>query len=412
MPQSAAMTDDDPLAGLDDVPWAELQHAYGRAGDVPGHLRAMQAGVCAGQYPPDVQLECRIVHQGRRSQAAVHTVPFLVRMALDPGLVDRRRFVVLLGDIAIGGDYNYLPDGYDPREDRACLASLRSEAHARDRAQWIAEAADDEQRERREGSCAQILIDAEATVRCYDAVRDALPALAVLLNSHIPELRAETAKLLAWFPEYAATSIPLLKEFVAGEASPGAAATGVVALGLLGEPATVPFIRRYLDSPLAELRWASAFALTRFAIAGPAVVGALTTAVARPPEKTGTMPFLTGSYMGLAAMALAGTSAATAPRTVDAMLAGLAGCPGADGHYDRHYTAEMLVTLVFPAVWVAEPPRSFGDLSDVQQRVLRLFAGHDQCALSYTAHRGLDQWNVPTRHADLRAYAGIAPDGH
>jgi hypothetical protein len=306
MAGSAVVTDDDPLAGLDDVPWAELQHSYGMAGDVPGQLRAMQAGVWAGQYPPDAQLANHIVHQGTRSQAAVYTIPFLVRMALDPRLVNRHRFVALLRAIAIGLDNNYLPDGYDPREDRARLTGLRGEAG--DRAQWIAEATDDEQRKQREGSCAQVLIDAEAVVRSYDAVRDALPVLAVLLKSGSPELRAETANLLAWFPGFAATSIPLLKAFVADESSPGAAATGVVALGLLGDPATVPFIRRYLDSPIAEMRWASAFALTRFGIAGPAVVDVLTEAVARPPQKTETMSFLNGSYISLAAMALAGTS--------------------------------------------------------------------------------------------------------
>ena len=74
------MTDDDPLAGRDDVPWAELQHSFGMADDVPGQLRAMQAGRGAweGWYPPGMQLENHIVHQGTRSQAAVYTVPFLV----------------------------------------------------------------------------------------------------------------------------------------------------------------------------------------------------------------------------------------------------------------------------------------------------------------------------------------------
>jgi hypothetical protein len=242
------VTDDDPLAGLDDVPWAQLWHSYGTADDVPGHLRAMQAGAAQeGRYAPVAQLANRIVHQGTRSQATVHTVPFLVRMALDPRLADRHRCVELLVAIAIGLDNNHLPNGYDPQEDRAYLESLRGEAD--DWARWIAEAVDEEQREQREGNCAQVLIDAEAVVRCYDAVSEALPALSALLASDNPELRAETANLLAWFPESAATSIPLLKAFVADEVSPGAAATAVVALGLLGEPATVPFVRRYLDSP-------------------------------------------------------------------------------------------------------------------------------------------------------------------
>nr|WTB28174.1 HEAT repeat domain-containing protein [Streptomyces sp. NBC_00830]WTB35909.1 HEAT repeat domain-containing protein [Streptomyces sp. NBC_00830] len=398
------MTDSDPLAGLDDVPWAQLRHSYGMADDVPGHLRAMQAGDWEGQYPPSAQLANHIVHQGTRSQAAVYTVPFLVRMALDPRLVNRHRFVGLLVAIAIGLDNNYLPNGYDPREDRACLARMRGEAD--DWAQWIAEAADDEQRKQREESCEQVLIDAEAVVRSYDAVREALPALAVLLTSDSPELRAETANLLAWFPESASISVPLLKAFVADEVSPGAAATGVVALGLLGEPAPVPFIESYLDSPIVELRWASAFALTRLGIAGPAVVDVLTQVVARPPETTGTMSFLSGSYGSLAVMALAETSEATTLRAVDAMLAGLADCTGVERYYDRYYIAQRLFTLVFSGE-PAEPPQSFGDLSDVQQRVVRFVADQDEDAWPYPAMDALSRWKVPTGHSDLRAYVRI-----
>ncbi|MEW2620546.1 HEAT repeat domain-containing protein [Streptomyces sp. NPDC048106] len=403
------MTDDDPLTGLDDVPWARLQHSYGTADDVPGYLRAMRAGVREGRYPPGAQLANRIVHQGTRSQAAAYTVPFLVRMALDPRLVDRHRFVGLLVAIAIGLDDNYLPNGYDPEEDRASLANLRGEAD--DWAQWIREAADDEQREQREGSWAQVLTDAEAVVRSYDAVREALPALAVLLSSDSPELRAETANLLAWFPEAAATSIPLLKAFIADEGSPGAAATGVVALGLLGEPATVPFVRRYLDSPTVELRWASAFALTRFGIADQAVVDALTQVVARPPEKSETMSFLSGSYSGLAAMALAETPDATTLQAVDAMLAGLAGATGVEAFHDRYYMAQVLFTLAFPGD-PTEPPRRFADLSNVQQRVVRFVADQDETGWPSGAMDALRRWKVPTRPSDLRIYAGIAQAGH
>ena len=298
---SADVTGGDPLAGLDDVPWAELRHSYGMADDVPGHLRAMQAGDWEGRYPPGLQLANHIVHQGTRSQAAVFTVPFLVRMALDPWQASRHRIVSLLVSIAIGLDNNYLPGRYDPEEDRAYLARVRGEADAA--ARGSAEAEDDEQRAQREG-WALVLADAEAMMRCYDAVMEALPALTVLLNSDSPELRAMTANLLAWFPEFAAASVPLLTVLVAGEDSPGAAATGVVALGLLGAPESVPFIRRYLNSAIPELRWASAFALAQFGITDQAVTDALTETVARPPAASETMSFLSGSYRRLAELAL------------------------------------------------------------------------------------------------------------
>lgn len=399
------MTDNDPLAGLDDVPWARLRHSYGTAEDVPGHLRAMRAGVWEGRYPPITQLADHIVHQGTRSQAAVYTVPFLVRMALDPGLVNRHRIVGLLGAIAIGLDNNYLPNGYDPSEDRTNLANLRGEADSW--ARWIGESADDEQRKDREETWEHVLIAAEAVVRSYEAVREALPALAVLLTSDSPELRAETANLLGWFPECAATSIPLLKAFIAGEDSPGAAATGLVALGLLGEPVTVPFIERYLDGPVVELRWASAFALTRFGIAGPAVVDALTRVAARPPEATGTMTFLSGSYGGLAAMALEETSEAATLRTVEALLAGLAGLEGVKGSWDRNHLARALGRVAFPGD-PADPPPAFGDLTDAQQRVVRFVTDRDDDAWPLGVEDAMRRWKIPTRRAELRDYLSDA----
>ena len=102
----------------------------------------MQAGVWEGRYPPSAQLANHIVHQGTRSQAAQFTVPFLVRMALNTRQSNRHRIVGLLVAIAIGLDNNYLPNGYDPAEDRATLEAVRGEAG--DLAQWVSEAADDE----------------------------------------------------------------------------------------------------------------------------------------------------------------------------------------------------------------------------------------------------------------------------
>ena len=80
------------------------------------------------------------------------------------------------------------------------------------------------------------------------------------------------------------------------------------------------------------------------------------------------------------------------------------------GFYDRYYTADTLFSLVFPGD-PAEPPQSFGDLSDVQQRVVRFIAGQGESAQPYTSMDALRRWKVPTRHSQLRAYAGLVPDG-
>lgn len=117
------------------------------------------------------------------------------------------------------------------------------------------------------------------------------------------------------------------------------------------------------------------------------------------------MSFLSGSYSGLAAMALAEASEPTTLRAVDAMLVSLA-----EGFYDRYYTGHTLFTLVFPGD-PAEPPQSFGDLSNVQQQVVRFVADQDEAAWPFGAMDALRRWKVPTRHSDLRVYAGIGQAG-
>ena len=90
------MVHDDPFAGLDDVPWAELAFNHnGSTYDVPGSLRALQAGESPLGWN-------HLVHQGT----------------------------------------GYLPNGYDA-SDRGTPAQV-------DRfAQWVAEADDVAERERR-----------------------------------------------------------------------------------------------------------------------------------------------------------------------------------------------------------------------------------------------------------------------
>jgi hypothetical protein len=210
---------------------------------------------------------------------------------------------------------------------------------------------------------------------------------------------------MAWFSEAATGSIPLLKAFVSDEVSPGAAATGIVALGLLGEPATIPFIWQYLDNSKLELRWAAAFALTRFGIADPALVEVVTEVVTSPAARTETMSFLSGSYMSLAAMALAEVPESTTLRTVDAVLSGLADCTGVERFFDRYYTAGTLFTMTFPGT-PADPPQSFRELSDAQQHVVSFVAERARSPWSHTAVEALRRWNVPTAPAELRDYAG------
>ena len=70
----------DVLDGVDDVPWGDLRHAYGGAGDVPALLRALGSG--RGEAEEAVQgLFGSLCHQGTVYSATPYAVPFLARIA-------------------------------------------------------------------------------------------------------------------------------------------------------------------------------------------------------------------------------------------------------------------------------------------------------------------------------------------
>lgn len=86
------------LAGLDDVAWAELDHAYGDADDVPALLRQAAVGG-AGAREAVSGLWGSLFHQGSVYPATVAAVPFLVELARSAP-TGRDEFVWLVGMLA------------------------------------------------------------------------------------------------------------------------------------------------------------------------------------------------------------------------------------------------------------------------------------------------------------------------
>ncbi|MFF7092398.1 hypothetical protein ACFY9A_08365 [Streptomyces rubradiris] len=87
--------------------------------------------------------------------------------------------------------------------------------------------------------------------------------LLVLLDDADPRIRTRIAYLLAWFPEVAATTLPLLLARTAREDDPVVAATALVAAGLIGTAALAADFDPYLDAEEPLTRWAAATALVR-----------------------------------------------------------------------------------------------------------------------------------------------------
>ncbi|GAA4590564.1 hypothetical protein GCM10023194_47680 [Planotetraspora phitsanulokensis] len=92
------------LDGIDDIDWASLGHAYGSAADVPQTLRDAvgQDEELAGEATE--HLFGSIYHQGTLYSATPWAVPFVARLAADPGTRRREGLVFLLGSIAATGD--------------------------------------------------------------------------------------------------------------------------------------------------------------------------------------------------------------------------------------------------------------------------------------------------------------------
>lgn len=170
------------LDELDAVSWHELEHAYDDAADVPDLLRALGDG--------DLEVLGDLVgalcHQGRRFSASAPAVPFIAGI-LAAGQVDVVSLLMTLGALAIG-DEDVYAFPRPPEVDGA--------------------------------------MDADA-VAAYRAVEAELPVVAGFVGSADPWTSAAASWLLSWFPDRAATSLPVVL------AAPPST-TRTLAAGLLG----------------------------------------------------------------------------------------------------------------------------------------------------------------------------------
>lgn len=235
--------DDNLLTGLNEVDWAHLNHAYGTAADVPGQLRALCGDDDQARQQALSSLFNHLAHQGTRCQASPYAVPFLARIALDGPDPAREGALELLTGLAVNWD--------EEREiiDGADIAVWRAEAaeNSSDKLLPLYEeelaAEQDEQRRRnlqdtRDWVAAGNPVDArDSSMRSYDAVLAELPSLLRLLDDKNPRVRTGAAYLLTWFPELAATSLPLLVNLASHEDDAVTRATSLEAVGILGRTA-------------------------------------------------------------------------------------------------------------------------------------------------------------------------------
>jgi HEAT repeat protein len=375
------------LEGLEAVNWAALGHAYGSAEDVPEWLRALRSP--APEVRQWAHEDWNIVHQGTRYSATAPAVPFLVELATAPDTPDRAWLVNLLAYAAVGNEQAVLPDGVVSLDRLRHTTSWPEPEYAA----WA--------------------------LAAYQAVQAALPALLPLLEDDDDRLRRETAHLLAWFPSFAAVSLPRLRARVHREPSRYTRVTMIVAVGLLGgatgQTTDTPWLSELLAGPDPVLRWAAATALARLAPEHPpeAAVQELLGWLTDPPESNSfalqanpdafpshdDMPF--GEYTP---QTLVQPGPAARRRVAEALLAKLEGASG--------WRAERLLWKLMVVAFHGDPqaPRPpFAGLDPPQQRIVGALAGmpwiwEAQLGECVPADNPLWAYRLPNTQQGLQAY--------
>ena len=409
-----SVTRDSIFDGIDDLPWAEVEHCFGPAVDTPGHLWNLRSPSVNDRHEAWQELITSIYHLGDRFPASSLAVPFLMRLALAPDTPDRDGVIGFLMDLAIGHDTEHFPAGFDVDSQRQQLTVLRAhtaESWERHVDEWVAAEPDDRRRERRirhrkyytlSGS----ISGTESAVRAYEAVRAGIPELRRLLHDEDPGVRAATAYLLAWFPEDAVESTAALATLLATETAVPVVINAMIALGLLKSVSTT-VLTPYLGSPDQPIAWAAAVALVCADVADQVVIARLGDALRCPPRDKFGLLYRYGDFGTCASRCLASITGTMAPFALDVAIAAFT----PHSNTQMWAAAPAAVALAFPESSDTSRP-AFADLEPQQQRVLRelVQAGPGPWRLNNKLDLLLTRHNMPRFWPELLAYVeGTSP---
>lgn len=362
------------LEGLESIDWSQLEHAYGRAVDVPDQIRALASRDRKRRQWAMGELYGNIFHQGSRYEASAYAVPFLLELVREPTTPDRARVLGLLTSLAIGFDEAWLPDGFP-------VARFREDARGGEEILRSTPPLGDGEGQIKHRFLYWNTLDREAQNRvyayielaAYDAVRAGVPVFVDILTAPGTPAAERLAAVyaLAWFPEEAHLSVPALLQAVA-DPEPAVAASALVALGLVGRDEQVgATAEAALDDPRDVVRWGAAVALARLRgpAAGPRVSELLLAWSGSDEDSHAKIPYLEGDLAGYAALALDQLGSENDEAAFEALLTRL---PSVSGPEALTVVGEAL-RRAFPdgAVPAGQP---FASLDERQRRLLTALA--------------------------------------
>ncbi|MGD0675136.1 MAG: hypothetical protein ABSC94_06930 [Polyangiaceae bacterium] len=227
------------LDQLDRIDWGAVQDSYGPATKVPELLRELRNVAPEKRRAAFGQLDNLLNHQKTVTPAGVVAAPFLVELSVDPSTPDADRILVLLGDLATGGNH------------------VRAISHGFDvRGQDFDQTSSD-----------------NPFKRLHLAVSAGIDGYIAALSRPEPAVRVAAAFVIGFLSRVAERSVAHVRVRVESERDGRARASAVLALGLLGA-----YLHSQADCALIESLLLDASPLIRFSAAvalaylSPAVV--------------------------------------------------------------------------------------------------------------------------------------------
>jgi hypothetical protein len=432
-----------PLPPLDpsEVNWAATTHAYGPATDIPDILSKLESDEKSERKNAMWELYGNVWHQGSRYPATVLIVPFLVRLAANPTIKDRDQIALFIPFLALGHDTYDLPDGVDIFAWRERLEKRRNldiDDEKRRLDQWVSEAVDEGQRQYREWKRRireslrkRDLNYMENGMAAYIAVRDkALPTLCSIVQSDPDSMvRAAAAHTLAFYPESAQETMPLLHAIVFDDSEDVLGAfrgTAIISFTILYAGLQKPELdrqvleerlRHFLSNENILLSWSAATGLARLGIYDSTVIRILAEITLNKEiyKEEHSIPFHGGETAAYALLSL--QKAFDTPSVPDSALSGALG-PILHGlESDTYYFPDVFV-MACRILWKTPEnnplqgsnPIPFERLSTEEKALLKSLAEQKNSYWS-RQEKLRKSWNFPQDRDECRRYVGLPEEG-